>query len=106
MEVSGIGYTQLFNQFQTLILSSLNAGENRIQKAAVDIIIDSAIDALLQDPARRFIYVETAFFSKWWNDQDDEMKDQVKMLVNEGRLGTLYHWMQMTEVYFFNITPV
>lgn len=65
-----------------------NLGENRIQKAAVDIIIDSAVDALLQDPSRRFIYVETAFFSKWWNDQDEELKDQVRMLVKEGRLGT------------------
>ncbi|KAJ6646687.1 Lysosomal alpha-mannosidase [Pseudolycoriella hygida] len=61
-------------------------GENRIQKAAVDVIIDSAVDALLQDPSRRFIYVETAFFSKWWNDQDEAMQEQVKMLVNEGRL--------------------
>ncbi|KAG4070459.1 hypothetical protein HA402_005691 [Bradysia odoriphaga] len=61
-------------------------GENRIQKAAVDVIIDSAVDALLQDPSRRFIYVEMAFFSKWWNDQDEEMRDQVRMLVNEGRL--------------------
>lgn len=63
------------------------SGENRIQKAAVDVIIDSVVDALLQDPMRRFIYVEMAFFSKWWYDQDDEMKAQVRMLVNEGRLG-------------------
>lgn len=73
-------------------------GENRIQKAAVDIIIDSAVDALLQDPSRRFIYVEMAFFSKWWNDQNDEMKEQVRMLVNEGRLGTAHHFPQINTV--------
>ena len=28
----------------------------------------------------------SAFFSKWWHEQDDKLKEQVKMLVNEGRL--------------------
>lgn len=49
-------------------------------------IIDSVIEALLEDPERRFVYVESAFFSKWWNEQSEEIKDQVRMLVNEGRL--------------------
>ena len=34
----------------------------------------------------RFIYVEVAFFNKWWVEQTDERKDLVKQLVNEGRL--------------------
>lgn len=49
-------------------------------------IIDSVVDALLKDPARRFIYAESFFFSKWWDEQDDKTRQQVKMLVNEGRL--------------------
>lgn len=49
-------------------------------------IIDSVVDALLKDPARRFIYAESFFFSKWWDEQDDNTRKQVKMLVNEGRL--------------------
>ena len=49
-------------------------------------IIDSVVQGLLQDPLRRFIYVESAFFSRWWDEQDDNMKEQVKMLVEEGRL--------------------
>lgn len=49
-------------------------------------IIDSVVQALLQDPEKRFIYVESAFFSKWWREQTDSLKEQVKMLVNEGRL--------------------
>lgn len=44
------------------------------------------MQALIQDPKKRFIYVESAFFSKWWREQDEKLKDQVKILVNEGRL--------------------
>lgn len=35
---------------------------------------------------RRFIYVETAFFWKWWVDQSDETQSVVKDLVESGRL--------------------
>ena len=56
-----------------------------IQFAGVNYIIDSVIQALLMDPARRFIQVETAFFSRWWSEQNDDMKNTVKMLVEEGR---------------------
>ena len=34
----------------------------------------------------RFIYVETAFFWKWWEKQSEKVKNIVKDLVNEGRL--------------------
>ncbi|XP_070500728.1 lysosomal alpha-mannosidase-like isoform X1 [Chironomus tepperi] len=57
-----------------------------IQKAGVQYILDTVVQALLQDPSKRFIYVESAFFEKWWREQDDKLKEQVKMLVNEGRL--------------------
>ena len=61
-------------------------GRGTIQKAGVQYILDSVVQALLQDPKKRFIYVESAFFSKWWREQDDNLREQVKMLVNEGRL--------------------
>lgn len=57
-----------------------------IQKAGVQYIIDSAIEALLQNPDRRFIYVETAFFWKWWLRQTEDVKKNVKMLIEQGRL--------------------
>ncbi|XP_018301818.1 lysosomal alpha-mannosidase isoform X1 [Mycetomoellerius zeteki] len=57
-----------------------------IQKAGVQYILDSVIKALLANPSRRFIYVETAFFWKWWLRQDENVRADVKMLINEGRL--------------------
>ncbi|KAJ4433199.1 hypothetical protein ANN_15456 [Periplaneta americana] len=57
-----------------------------IQRAGVQYILDSVIEALLKKPERRFIYVETAFFWKWWLEQDVEMQQTVKDLINQGRL--------------------
>uniref|UniRef100_A0A1L8DR39 Alpha-mannosidase n=2 Tax=Nyssomyia neivai TaxID=330878 RepID=A0A1L8DR39_9DIPT len=57
-----------------------------IQKAGVQYILDSVIQALLADPQRRFIYVESAFFFKWWKEQTPQLREQVRQLVEEGRL--------------------
>uniref|UniRef100_A0A671T5G0 Alpha-mannosidase n=1 Tax=Sinocyclocheilus anshuiensis TaxID=1608454 RepID=A0A671T5G0_9TELE len=59
---------------------------NNIQHAGVQYILDSVIDQLQQDPARRFIYVETAFFYRWWKQQSQNTRRIVTQLVNEGRL--------------------
>lgn len=58
----------------------------RITKVSVQNILDSVVEALLADPQRRFIYVESAFFFKWWHEQSDDRRDQVRQLVDEGRL--------------------
>jgi len=59
---------------------------NDIQRAGVQYILDSVVDALLKDSERRFIYVESAFFWRWWGEQDVKKKEVVKNLVEEGRL--------------------
>ncbi|KAM9792306.1 lysosomal alpha-mannosidase [Neosynchiropus ocellatus] len=59
---------------------------NDIQHAGVQYILDSVVDQLLKNPDRRFIYVETAFFYRWWKQQSAAMRQTVTQLVNEGRL--------------------
>lgn len=59
---------------------------SNIQNAGVEHIIDSVIQELLKDRNRRFIYVETAFFWKWWKRQHDSLRHKVKKLVNSGQL--------------------
>ncbi|KAL1554044.1 alpha-mannosidase [Salvia divinorum] len=59
---------------------------NSIQVACVQNVLDSLIPALLADKNRKFIYVEQAFFQRWWRQQSDEMKETVKMLVSLGQL--------------------
>ncbi|XP_020253572.1 probable alpha-mannosidase At5g13980 isoform X2 [Asparagus officinalis] len=59
---------------------------NSIQVACVQNVLDSLIPALLADKNRKFIYVEQAFFQRWWRQQSDAMKKTVKELVNSGQL--------------------
>lgn len=42
--------------------------------------------SLEENPERKFIYVEMAFFWRWWNQQNDQMKAKVKQFVEQGRL--------------------
>ncbi|XP_066593863.1 lysosomal alpha-mannosidase isoform X1 [Prorops nasuta] len=57
-----------------------------IQKAGVQYILDSVIQALKDYPDRRFIYVETAYLWKWWQRQSEEVRSLTRRLINEGRL--------------------
>ncbi|KAL1459619.1 hypothetical protein WDU94_011583, partial [Cyamophila willieti] len=49
-------------------------------------IISTAVEALNRNPERRFIQVETGFFSMWWKEQNASTKALVHKLVNSGRL--------------------
>ncbi|XP_060096660.1 lysosomal alpha-mannosidase [Heteronotia binoei] len=59
---------------------------NDIQHAGVQYILDSVIPELLSDPSKRFIYVEVAFFARWWGLQTEATRQAVRQLVAEGRL--------------------
>ena len=62
-------------------------GSNKyITTVGVQYILDSVIPQLVMDPTKRFIYVEIAFFWRWWRQQNDQMKDVVKRLVQNGQL--------------------
>ncbi|XP_078285445.1 lysosomal alpha-mannosidase [Rhinoraja longicauda] len=61
-------------------------GRMEIQRAGVQYILDSVIEQLQADPTKRFIYVEIAFFYRWWKQQTEATKKVVTQLVNEGRL--------------------
>ncbi|GJY15527.1 glycosyl hydrolase family 38 protein [Tanacetum coccineum] len=59
---------------------------NSIRGACVQNVLDSVISALIDDKNRKFIYVEIAFFERWWNQQSKVLKEKVKELVNTGQL--------------------
>ena len=63
--------------------------DDYIQRVLVELILDSTMEELIKDTNKRFSYVEMKFFSMWWKDQTDTMKDQVRQLVAEGRLELL-----------------
>ncbi|XP_075643637.1 putative alpha-mannosidase At5g13980 [Castanea sativa] len=59
---------------------------NSIQVACVQNVLDSLVPALLADPNRKFIYVEQAFFQRWWRNQGEIIQHVVKQLLSSGQL--------------------
>lgn len=68
---------------------------NSIQVACVQNVLDSLIPALLADKNRKFIYVEQAFFQRWWRQQSDAVKKTVGLLVSSGQLELINGGMCM-----------
>nr|XP_051693851.1 lysosomal alpha-mannosidase isoform X5 [Oryctolagus cuniculus] len=60
--------------------------QNELHHGAVKNILDSVISALRAEPSRRFVYVEMAFFSRWWHQQTFTTRQAVRELVHQGRL--------------------
>lgn len=52
----------------------------------VKMILDTVIRSLLENPERKFTYVEQAFFQRWWREQTTAMQNLTRELVNAGRL--------------------
>eukprot|EP00271_Cylindrocystis_brebissonii_P018981 TRINITY_DN556_c0_g1_i1.p1 TRINITY_DN556_c0_g1~~TRINITY_DN556_c0_g1_i1.p1 ORF type:complete len:1134 (+),score=191.83 TRINITY_DN556_c0_g1_i1:196-3597(+) len=59
---------------------------NSIQVACVQYILDTVIEKLLENPDRKYIQVEQAFFQRWWREQSEETKWGVRKLVKRGQL--------------------
>ncbi|BFG32218.1 hypothetical protein CerSpe_184920 [Prunus speciosa] len=68
---------------------------NSIQGACVQNVLDSLIPALLADKNRKFIYVEQAFFQRWWSEQSEGTQNTVRRLVNNGQLELINGGMCM-----------
>lgn len=60
--------------------------EKGLQWTNVKVELTTVIQALLDDPKRKFAETEMKFFSMWWDQQNDEMKDKVRKLVDNGQL--------------------
>lgn len=63
-----------------------DGSERDIQWTGVANTIESMVDALLQNPARRFVQIEMKFFSMWFYEQSETRKMQVRSLVKNGQL--------------------
>ncbi|KAL6972969.1 alpha-mannosidase [Sarracenia purpurea var. burkii] len=59
---------------------------NTIQGACVQNVLDSVVSALLADKSRKFVYVEQAFFQRWWRGQSEAVQSTVKQLLSSGQL--------------------
>ncbi len=70
---------QVFDRFVLALLCICYFAANKsIQQAAVQYILDTVVEELQLDSKRTFIYVEMAFFTRWWNQQNDATKQVVR----------------------------
>ncbi|XP_078489077.1 alpha-mannosidase 2 [Ciona intestinalis] len=49
-------------------------------------ILNNIVDALSQDPARRFIWAEMSYLSMWWDIATPDRKQKMQTLVKNGQL--------------------
>ena len=57
-----------------------------VRRAGVNYILDTVIQALKEDPDKKFSYSEIAFFTRWWDEQTEDRKEEVRALVKNGQL--------------------
>ncbi len=60
-------------------------------------IFDKMVPHLSEDPKRKFIYAEIAFFSMWWGSQPQDVRDKVLKLVERGQLEFVTGGFVMTD---------
>ena len=51
----------------------------KIQLAGVQYILDTVVQCMDEDASRTFTYAEIAFFSRWWSQQSDQKREQVRI---------------------------
>jgi alpha-mannosidase len=60
--------------------------DSDIQNANVQLILDAVTAELARNPARKFTYVETGFFERWWRNRP-QFQDLVRGFVASGQLA-------------------
>ena len=61
-------------------------GNNSIQYANTGLTIDTVLQSLNDNPDRRFIYVEQAFFERWLEEASDQQLTDMKAAVASGAM--------------------
>jgi len=69
-----VGWLKTVDEYYT-------GSKQNIAVASVESIITTVVEALIEDPRRKFTFVEMKFFSMWWVRQSEKTQKQVKQLV-------------------------
>ena len=61
-------------------------------------ILNTLVEALTNQPHRKFSWVEMGFFSRWWSEQDPTVKQKFKTLLEKGQIEfTMGGWVSSDE---------
>ncbi|KAL8591119.1 hypothetical protein ACOMHN_056179 [Nucella lapillus] len=83
-----VGWLKTADQYYTGEYPKSNFGEYIFieGKQCVRCVLNTTVTELLKNPDRRFIFIEMAFFSRYWNEIDDNTRQQVKKLIERRQL--------------------
>lgn len=86
-----VGWLKTYEEYYTGV-------KGQSAHARVSQIITEVVMELLRDPEMKFTYVEMKFFNMWYTRQTKKMQEDVKMLINNGRLEiTMGGWVGSEE---------
>jgi alpha-mannosidase len=74
-----VGWLKTVDQYYTLQNVSLAPG-------GVQYTLDTVTEELSLDPNRKFLYIEQAFFQRWWREQDDATRQLWQQFVQNGQV--------------------
>ena len=57
-----------------------------LYNGGVQYIIDSVVDELTVDPSKTFVYMEIAYFKRWWEHRDKTWHNKVRKLIKNKQL--------------------
>ncbi len=62
-----------------------NGAAHRYVMPSVLAIFNNVIAALLENAQRRFVMVEMSFIWRWWKRLDEDYKNIIRKLINDGK---------------------
>jgi lysosomal alpha-mannosidase len=85
-----------------------NRNENNAGRAyrhtmpSVLTIFNNVIGALLENAQRRFVMVEMSFIWRWWKRLDEDYKQIIRKLINDGKFNLLNLGLKknLFDIYF------
>jgi hypothetical protein len=66
-------------------------------------IFNNVIGALLENSKRRFVMVEMSFIWRWWKRLDDDYKQIIRKLMNEGKFYLLDFGLKVRLMIFQDV---
>ncbi|XP_046352433.2 lysosomal alpha-mannosidase-like [Haliotis rufescens] len=81
-----VGWLKTMDQYYTGEKSVGSGYSHHFGHECVRCVLNTTIPELLENPKRKFIFIEMAFLSMWWKEIDQQTQAQVKELIKQRRL--------------------
>ncbi|KAK6168980.1 hypothetical protein SNE40_020119 [Patella caerulea] len=81
-----VGWLKTAEQYFTGEKAMSDARSQHSGTECVRCVLNTTIPLLLANPDRRFIFIEMAFLSRFWDEINDDVKQKIKQLIKDRKL--------------------